>query len=539
MKKMIKILMIVFLFSGSASAQLDREEQLIVKAMRDQLAVSMDSLKLGDFPRPNFIEYIYKRGEISRMRYRKGALYEELIAEPVNLVRANLVVKDKNGFTNLNFDKKGFAVYSRMGGEHDGVAIQTDYDEIRRALWLLSDRQYKSAIRDYEAKMRKKSEPSLSENVKKEMELPDFQSLTAVKYYDPFTANPVDVAYWHDLLASVSGIYNNYEGLFDVSASVDFSCGNIYTVNTENTEMRQTSLDVTVHVTITVRNENKQYFSETLSYLGSTAKDMPSKQEILDQTNEAVKLVLALSEAELADKEYVGPAIVDAPAVIEPQLYNSFTASRIPAEGMSYRGNSDNIGIRFCSSIISMTATPTLKEFNGKKLLGSYAVDADGVKPDAELLLVEKGILKRLLNDRIPTQAIPQATGHLQYDTYVPSMAKVLMPGVLQVNSSVMKSAGKLKSELMNKAKEDGVGHAFIVRRLKNGTTNWFYKVNVQDGTETLVRGYHLNARDNESLRRIVASSDNKDLFYLKYFGKNNSVISPEEFLFEEVNISK
>lgn len=540
MKIFFKTLIFLILFSGSIHAQFNKEEQIIVKAMQDQLKNSMDSLKLNDFPRPGFIQYTYKKGETNMLRYSRGALFEEEIAKPISLIRTDMIVKDDNGFTNHNFNQRGFVLFPRMGEGQDIVPIDPDYDEIRRVFWWLSDVQYKNTINEYEEKKRKKDDPALSEKIKKEMALPDFQALPKTSHYDPLATNSFDSDYWHNLLTEVSGIYNDYEGLHDVFARLETSCSNIYTVNTEETVMRHAVTNIVLNVRVVVEARNKEYFTENLFFYGLTADDLPSKQEILNQTKEAISLVLEVSNAEIADKEYLGPAILDAPLIIDHQMFGGFSASRIPSSGNDQMNNSNNnLGVRLYSSNISIKATPTLKEYKGKKLLGSYTIDGEGVKPNDNLVIIENGILKNLLNDRVPTSVTPESTGSNVFIGIAPIVAKLVMPGVIQVNCSDTKPAKDLKSELIKNAKENGLQYALIVRRLTNGNTHWFYKVNVQDGTETLVRNHKLNLNANRPLRRIICSSDDVDIFHLNYLGVNNSIISPNAFLLEEVSISK
>ncbi|MFV0419135.1 MAG: metallopeptidase TldD-related protein [Dysgonomonas sp.] len=540
MKILFKVLVFLFLFSGNALAQFNKEEQIIVKAMQDQLKNSMDSLKLDNFPRPDFIQYSYKKGETNMLRYSRGALFEEEIAKPTSLIRTDIIIKDDQGITSHNFGSRGFSVFPRMGEGQDVVPFDPNYDEIRRVFWWLSDVQYKNAINDYNNKKRRSEEPSLPENLKKDIALPDFPALPETSYFDPPAANHFDSDYWHNLLAEVSGIYNDYQGLFDILARIETTCSDIYTLNTEGTVMRHAVTNITLNVKVVVENNNKEYFSEDLVFAGLTANDLPSKQEILAQTKEAINLVLEVSNAEAVEKEYLGPVILDAPLIIDHQMFGGFSASRMPAMANNQMSsNNDNLGIRLYSSNISINATPTLKEYKGKKLIGSYNIDGEGVKPKDNLTIVENGILKKLLNDRVPTMVTPESTGNNVFIGIAPLIARLVMPGVLQVTCSDMMSSKDMKAELIKDAKENGLKYAFIVRRLKNGNAYWFYKVDVQDGTEKLVKRCKLNLNANKPLRRIICSSDNTDVFHLNMLGVNNSIISPDAFLLEEVNIGK
>lgn len=539
MKFLLNTLVFLFLFSGSIHAQFDKKEQIIIKAMQDQLKTSMDSLKLNNFPRPKFIQYAYKKGETNVLRYNRGALYEEELARPISLIRTDLIIEDEQGINSHNFSQRGFVLFPRMGESQDVVPIEPDYDEIKRVFWWLSDVQYKNAINEYEGKKRKMTDPALTENIKKDMVLPDFPALPKTEYYESPAQNPFDKEYWNNLLAEVSDLYNKNEGLYDLSARIESSCNNIYTVNSEGTIMRHAITNMTLNIGIVAENKNKERFAENLVFTGFTAKDIPSEQEIMTQVQKAINLVLNIVKAEAADKDYFGPAIIDAP-LVSAQMFGGLSASRIPVSGnMHVANNNNNLGVRMYSSNISVETTPTMKEYEGKRLFGSYAVDGEGVRPKEKLTLVEKGVLKQLLNDRVPTSVTPESTGSNVYMAIPNVIARLVMPGVIHINCADQKSSKDLKTELIQYAKEMGLQHAFIIKRLKNGNTDWYYRVDLENGVETLVRGYSINLNNNKPLRRIIASSDNTDVFHINYMGTNNSVISPDEFLLEEVNISK
>lgn len=532
-------LILLFLLSGKVHAQFNKEEQIIIKAMKDQLKTSLDSLKSDNSPRPSFIQYNYKKGETNMLRYNRGALFEEDLAKPVSLIRVDMIIKDDKGVTSHNSSHRGFPVLTRMRGGQDVVPTNPDYDEIRRVFWWLSDVQYRNAVNAYNDKVRKMSDPTLAEKIKKDMDLPDFPSLPKTTYYDAPAQHSFDASYWHELLAEVSGVYDEYKELYDICARLETSCQNIYTLNTEGTETRHAITDITLHVSVVAQNERKESFSENLFFTGLTAEDLPSKLDILAQTKEAADLVLKVSKAEAADKEYLGPALLDAPLVIDHNMFSTFTAVRIPAAGAQAPDLNSNIGLRIYSPNLSIKATPTLKEYKGHKLLGSYSVDAEGVKPKESLLFVEKGVVKELMNDRVPTAVVAESTGNNLFIGFPMYIGRLVMPGVIQVTCSDTKPAKGMKAELIKNAKEAGLKHAFIIRRLKNGSTYWFYKVNVGDGSEELVRNYRLNLGANRPLRRILCSSKDTNVFHLKLSGVNNSVIAPDAFLLEEVVITK
>src|SRR6185436_20550345 len=64
----------------------------------------------------------------------------------------------------------------------------------------------------------------------------------------------------------------------------------------------------------------------------------------------------------------------------------------------------NRIGKVIVSESMNVKAKPKLKTFDGVELMGSFEIDDEGVTPPNELTLIEKGVLKTLLNDRSLTK---------------------------------------------------------------------------------------------------------------------------------------
>jgi len=69
-------------------------------------------------------------------------------------------------------------------------------------------------------------------------------------------------------------------------------------------------------------------------------------------------------------------------------------------EGQTFKGQIDK---RILNVDVSIRDNPRLKEFKGKRCIGSYDFDDEGT-PARDTLLVDKGILKEFLNTRAATQ---------------------------------------------------------------------------------------------------------------------------------------
>lgn len=181
-----------------------------------------------------------------------------------------------------------------------------------------------------------------------------------------------------------------------------------------------------------------------------------------------------------------------------------------------------------------MTASPTLKNYNGRSLLGSYEVDEEGVLC-SDIPLVENGILKNLLTTRAPVKGFAQSNGHSRGGS--PS------PSVIRISSANTHTAEELKQELLNVVKDENLPYGYIVKGLIPTTeaaemegsdaiaralvqqqgppeptqfrlTNPYSVFRVYpDGKEELVRGVEFRSLNIRALRDIIATSDEEIIY--------------------------
>jgi hypothetical protein len=182
-----------------------------------------------------------------------------------------------------------------------------------------------------------------------------------------------------------------------------------------------------------------------------------------------------------------------------------------------------NIGTRILPKCFSISSVPAMTKSGTCNLIGSYEIDAEGVAPPKELPLVEDGMLKTLMSDRIPSPKINASNGHCRLPVGM-NVSASTGPGVVLVKNTDGISSSEMKEELLTRAKEAGLPYAVIVRKLNQSSGNIMvpgnsmypsavYKVNVSDGKETLVRSVELGAVSPGCLRRIPASGKEQFIY--------------------------
>jgi hypothetical protein len=162
----ISLLLICCFIGGllRASAQ----DDMVMKAMRDELDRSMKQLRLERLDKPYFIAYRVSDRTDSVIAATLGGLTSNqqscrrlLTVE----VRVGDYVLDNTNFISFNFGPAGVV---HGFGNTVRLPLEIDYKEIRRQIWLATDSAYKKALEDLARKR------AALENKTRGDDLPDF-----------------------------------------------------------------------------------------------------------------------------------------------------------------------------------------------------------------------------------------------------------------------------------------------------------------------------------------------------------------------------
>ena len=117
--------------------------------------------------------------------------------------------------------------------------------------------------------------------------------------------------------------------------------------------------------------------------------------------------------------------------------------------------------------------------------------------PPYELVIVENGVLRNLLNDRTITSAGQTANGFSSG------------PGVVEVTTTHKNSDKELKEKLLAAAKAEGLDYALIIRQspLLMGVVN-IHKISVKDGKEELMRNLCCGSEFHNTATHLCASGN-------------------------------
>ncbi len=513
-------------------------EDIISQAIKKEVDRNLAGLRMESLQAPFFISYTI--GDIKSLSV--SASHGSLTSSDINHYRganARLLIGD------YTCSDENYNGTPRSAGSFDGSpTLDNDEKGIRYTVWRDLDAIYKRAAETYEQKMSTIKQLNIPE---KDLELPDWDKTPVVVMNDlPRQKVNLEKGIYEQYVKEASSVFKEYAEVLDSEVSVLIYDALIYFYNTEGTEFRFPLTFTTLALSNYGQNKDGEYFSYSTGHTFATPDGLPSIEEVKKEAHKVAQYLMEEIHAPKLEESYSGPVLFEGVSVVSTMYANlvygeniHLNAIRKPlsASGFSAGGNSleDMMDKRIVAREITIEDLTGTKEYKGEKLLGYAPVDGQGVVPPERLVLVEDGVLKTLLSDRVPTPKVPHSNGHalLGY-----SLGNGISPGVIRISDTRKMEENKLKQELLASAEAEGYEYAYIVRET-SGDGSYpilLYRVNIADGSETRVRSAFINNLDDKSFRNVIGVSDQEQVYHT-VSGSPISIITPRAILFEELRI--
>jgi hypothetical protein len=516
----------------TTSARAQNSEPVVLQAMQDELKRSMTELKYEGHEAPFFISY----GIADVTNYSAYAVLGALVqsGEYKNRDKSVRILVGNYEFNDESLNSNS---YSDPTSAEVALPTDDDYNGIRRALWATTDAVYRGAAEQY-----KKHQATLKEKDKKISDVPhrELAKVPVVRKVEAVRSYSLDKAKWDNYCRQLSAVFIAYPDLKSSKVSINISQGTQYFVNSEGTTVVIPFTRAMLHCRIEVKNKNGDVAFDNIGYQVTAPEDLPSIEKVQAEAKAMAERLIKSGDEITLEDDYSGPVLFIGAAAVQV-FSNIFLTSRdglmatdnIPNinENRPDAGNTmDNrIGKIIVDNSLSIYARAPLRKFNGETLLGSYNIDEEGVVPADQLVLVEKGILKNLMNDRSLSRPGQTATGHANG------------PGVLEVVSDKGISQQALKQALIEAARKEGLDFAIIVRESSESGQgiSKFYKVDLATGKEELLRRVRLGSVALKNLKRIAGVSKQQRV-YTNEVGSNGlvSFIVPDALLLNDMELS-
>lgn len=496
----------------------------LLEALLTELDRSKAQLKMEQVQAPYFIEYRVNEVEDFGAEATFGALRDN---QHVHVRVLRVVVRIG--------DYKQDSYYGRGQGETTILPLDNDPIALRHQIWLATDDAYKAAGQALAEKQATLKQFTVDSNP-----VDDFAKVPPLIAVEPTGSLKIDEASWKKTLEDVTALYKQYPDVQSLTASARFSAINEYLVNSEGTVTRSGKTTYFVQLNGSAQAADGMRLGRSPAYMVSHPEELPARDALISDAKKMLDTIVALRQAPIVEEEYRGPVLFAADAAndIVATLIGQNVVGRKPQLGKPNRTTgafATSYKARVLPNFLSIVDDPTMKDFHGKSLVGSYAVDSEGVKAQP-VTAIENGVLTNYLLGRQPLRDFPASNGHGRAATGSfpgPSL------GVLLLKSSEPQSPEELKKKVMQMVTEQGQLYGYRVETLGPGNSpRLLYRVYAKDGHEELVRGAVFNELDTRALRMDVIAAGNDPLVNNRPGGVPTTVISPS-LLFDELEVKR
>ncbi len=436
----------------------------VTRALADELARSIERLRLGDQPRPYFISYRVEDVRLTEVAATFGSLVAS--REARNRFLAVEVRVGDPSFDNTNF----FTFPGASGGlarsfrGRAQVPLTDDYRELRRQAWLLTDSAYKQAL-DQLARKR-----AALRNRQRNVDLPDLAAAEPRRLVQPVEVPVVPPAAVADRVRELSAIFRRFPSIQRSEAHLGSSFVETRYLDSAGSIFHHGQPLVRLSAWAERQAADGRPLADAVAWYGRADADLPPATEIAAAVEALGKRLEAAGEGFLVER-YNGPVLLEGAAAAEltlqalaPRLigFRRPVAEDPRIEESLERfsgGFNDKLGGRVLARFMRLVDDPTRDSFDGRPLVGGYPIDDDAVAA-APTVLVERGILKTLLTSRNPSPGAPSSSGNRRGAGAAPS-------NLLFAADETMTRA-ELGRELLALVTERELEYGVVIRRIAN-----------------------------------------------------------------------
>ena len=429
------------------------DEDVLMQAMREELARTMTELRMENMDEPYFVAYTVRDTQTVSAGAGFGALLPSSTSRSRRL-GVELRVGDAS-FDNTNFQALGFF----GGGGGATLPLTNDVVEIRRQIWLATDAAYKNALKQIAAKR------AALQNATRTEDLGDLSPQEPYEYAEEPGQELPEAADIEALVRDLSALFRDMPHIMNSGVRASARLGRTYYVNSEGSSFVRSDPAAYLTVTAQAQTDDGAMLDDFRAVYGNAWQDIVNR-EYLHAEIEALGNAIAerRSAARLEDR-YIGPVLFEGQAAAEftaqvllPRLRGTRTPDTERRFSSRESGNPflDKLGARVLPRFMDLTDDATL---TGNGFVSGYPVDDEGV-PAQTTRLVENGILKTLLTTRNPVRGIDGSTGNRRGGAPQPS-------NLVMTNKRGM-TREELYGELKLLMEERGADYGIVVRRLGN-----------------------------------------------------------------------
>jgi TldD protein len=518
------------------------EAEPAVRAMRDELARSVARLRLDNAEPPFIVAYTLGDSGNWSCSASFGALSSEGGDDSSRSMGVEVRVGD------YSLDNTNFVGGFGFGGSRGRIGLpdDDDYDATRHRIWLATDQLYKGAVEQIAAKrawLKTNSVPDRPDDLSRVEPTLHLEAVRELK---------VDKEAGRETVKRLSALFRQAPRIESSSASIVVVAINETLLSSEGSLTRTGTAWTRVTVTAQAQAEDGMPLGDLCVFYAASQDELPA----IEAMEAEVRTMIARLEARVSApraEEYIGPILLEGEAAAFAMLELFVDRVSNPHEPLGARNAGtafkNRLKKRVAPPFLDIVDDPTQRAYEGVPLLGAYAVDDDGVKPQV-VELIDEGRLKSWYMSRIPTREIKETNGH--------SRGGVGGPGCVFVKSRETKTRDELRAELIRIAVEQELPYAIRVESLARSdvgvsgprAAGGFTGGNIRlsppiaayrvypDGREEPIRGGEWQGVTLRTLRDIFLTSDRPHVLNTLRGGNFVSIVCPD-LLVEEIEMKK
>ncbi|GAC1664676.1 MAG: hypothetical protein NVS9B4_20190 [Candidatus Acidiferrum sp.] len=511
------------IINAMAAAHAVAKGDPLLDALLTELDRSKSQLKMDQIQAPYYIEYRLSDVDDYEGEAAFGATRQSQRVH-VRLIRVVVRIGDY----------KQDSYFAGGLGEANVMPLDPDPIALRHQIWLATDQAYKAAGSAFAEK-----QAALKQFTAEATPVNDFAQAPVMTSLEPIVTLNVDEAGWKKTLEDTTALYKQYPDIESMTGSVSFAAVNEYLVSSEGAVTRTGRTTYSVQLNSSAQADDGMRLSRNPGWLVARPEELPTRDALLSDAKKMISTVLALRQAPIVEEEYRGPVLFapDAANDVIATLLGQNILGHKPQLGKPNRTTgafATSYNARVMPTFVSAIDDPTLKEFGGKSLVGSYNVDSEGVKAQP-VTVIDAGTLKNYLMGRQPIRDFPTSNGHgraAPVTTPTPNL------GVFLVKSSQPVAPDAMRRRMLEMISAQGKPYAYRVETLGPANSpRLLYRV-YADGHEELVRGAVFSELDVRALRSDLVALGNDPLVSNRAGGVPTTVIAPS-LLFDELEVKR
>ena len=515
--------------SASARQNLDDDEVLFA-AMNDELRRDTDSLCMEGSPKPFYVDF-------SAIRYRDFNITGELggislsHCSPWNTKAIGHLLLGNYQNTNELPGQENFL--------STNAPSQVDYNGLRRTFWQIADVGYKQAVVLNASKLSYLKQNPVPVAL---AHVPDRQKVASCTYLasDSLAMEP-DIARLESLARRLSAVFKSYPYLYNTTVKLNGGQTTTYRLTSDGVKLKMPQTQFTVSMSASFTDSSQVSMGDNLVLPYEHVGELPADSVLEIRVKQFADGCMALRNAPAMPEYYKGPVLYTHEAALDC-IYNNFISDNNLVAAASTEEDASSLGQKIGKQVIdprfSLVNRTDLYRFNNQPVFGHYAVDADGIAPAKTMTIVDRGVLKMMLNRAVPAEYGPVSTGSARLSNDVGTDRVVTGFGTLCIQAEGCTPDANMLKTLLKTAKKQRLPYAYIVDLPQGQVEDRVYQVDVKTGKVQLMKSNATDRPSLEQMQHVVAVSDNQAVynFITPY---TYSIIYPTGIIVNDIELAK